>query len=151
MTQELMWNEIPLACYSPPRDGVSLFTVCSICEGLGQGAIPEITFQNEDWRGRNQWLRRVGPTFKCTGTAVGWFSLFWSSCKTCSKIASKNFIAMYYSRSHSLLCSFIPHSFNTIYWALTLRLTLCKPTEIILVVALITVVVVSSHWRFIMP
>lgn len=151
MTQELMWNEIPLACYSPPRDGVSLFTVCSICEGLGQGAVPEITFQNEDWRGRNEWLRRRGPIFKCTGTAVGRFSLFWSSCKTCPKTASKKLYGHYYSRSHSFLCSFIPHSFNTIYWALTLCLALCEPTKIIGVVALISVVVVSSHWRFIMP
>lgn len=28
----------------------SLFTVCSICEGLGQGVTPGIIFQNEDWR-----------------------------------------------------------------------------------------------------
>jgi hypothetical protein len=30
----------------------SLFTVCSICEGLGQGAATDIIFQNDDWRDR---------------------------------------------------------------------------------------------------
>lgn len=49
----------------------SLFTVCSICQGLRQGAIPGIIFQNEDRRGSNQLLRRVDPVFKCTEIPVG--------------------------------------------------------------------------------
>lgn len=73
----------------------SLFTVCSICQGLQQGAIPGIIFQNEDRRGRNQLLRRVDPVFKCTEIPVGWFFLFWSSYKKCPKMALNNLIAMY--------------------------------------------------------